>query len=566
MVQSNQQSISGRVALLAVVSALSLLLFWSGRVALAGEANVVGLITAMPTGGLTGNWVVNGITFVASGSTEFRQDKGTLAVGVCAEVEYVGAGQPFTATKIASKNADDCNLSGGTPGASPSPSVTTSATPDGTTTPDASTTPNATPGTEQEAYGLVVLMPASGLVGPWVVGNVTYSAPANAEFKQRNGRLVVGACVKIHYATNTTPFTVRELETEAASACNGSAATPGATPEAAPSKTPSVTPGSESELYGVVQSFPAGLVGNWNIAGMTFAAASGTQFDQERGAFAVGVTVKVHFSVDSAGVNQAREIETKFANDDDGSDDDGNGSFDGADGHAYGAVDSFPAELVGGWRIGGIDYRAGVNTVFAQNNGAFAVGSKVKVEYYLDANNNRIARKIESTLETGGVTQPTSFILFGYVNQLPATDFFGPCVVNNVAFLTNLNTQFNQNNGLLGTGAYVGVEYVAQNGENQVQAVNTYVPPGAGSNNALGTIDNNGGTLTAAGVHATTWSIGGVNYTVTPATDLNDVRSGLEVGQTAFVNSYTAADGSQVATQIRGITIAATIHLPLIRR
>ena len=58
MLQSNQQSISGRVALLALVSVLSLLLFWSGRVALAGEANVVGLITDMPTGGLQSNMIM----------------------------------------------------------------------------------------------------------------------------------------------------------------------------------------------------------------------------------------------------------------------------------------------------------------------------------------------------------------------------------------------------------------------------------------------------------------------------------------------------------------------------
>ena len=326
-----------RILFCALVSASLCALLWSGQVAWAGEANLVGRVTAMPSGTLIGTWVVQGVSFVTTTSTEFRQDKGAFAVGGCVEVEYVGAVQPFAATKIASKNGDDCSLNG-TPTGAPSVTTTPGSTP---VTPGATPSPSA----EQEAYGQVESKPTNGLVGTWVIAGVTYNAPAGVEFKQRSGPLVVGACAKVHYAPNTTPFTVREMESRSAADCGGSVPTPGATPSATP------VSGTQGELFGVLQSFPANLIGSWNIGGMTFVATANTEFKQERGSFTVGATVKVHFTVDSSGANIAREIETKFANDDSGSDDDGNGSFEGAEGHAYGLIDSFPANLTGAWRI-----------------------------------------------------------------------------------------------------------------------------------------------------------------------------------------------------------------------
>jgi len=111
-----------RIVILALMSASLCALLWSGQVAWASEANLVGRVGAMPAGSLIGTWVVQGVSFVTTNSTEFRQDKGAFAVGGCVEVEYVGAVQPFAATKIASKNSDDCSVSGTPTGA---PSVTT---------------------------------------------------------------------------------------------------------------------------------------------------------------------------------------------------------------------------------------------------------------------------------------------------------------------------------------------------------------------------------------------------------------------------------------------------------
>ncbi|MCB0112198.1 MAG: hypothetical protein KDE53_40020 [Caldilineaceae bacterium] len=607
-----------------LVLTFGMALLGSKQVALAGESNHTGLVESMPSNGLQGNWIVGGVRFVTNGSTEFRQEKGALAVGVCAEVEYVGSAQPYTATKIASKSSDDCNGSG---------TVTPSVTPDST----------PSPGSEREVYGRVERMPAPGLVGDWVVNGVTYRTSSSTEFEQRSGPFVVGACVKIHYNANSNPFPVREMRTESTADCTNSNATPVSTPSATSTSTPSgereiyglveSMPGNrvgnwvingvtyvatestefqqehgafavgacvkihaqnntmreieteqayrcggsggsgggsddgsgEAELYGILQSFPANLIGNWNVGGITFAADSATEFKQREGVFAVGSTVKVHFGTDGNGIHRAREIETRFANDDNGRDDDGNGSFEGAEGHAYGAIDAIPGNQIGLWRIGGIEYSVSNSTVLSENDGTFAVGKQVKVEYYLDGNGGRIARKIETTSETGGVTAPTRFKLFGFVSQMPANGFVGTWVVDNIIFSADGNSQFKENNGLFGLGAYVAVEYTVQNGTNQVHEIETHVPPGAGPNLAAGRIDDKGGQLVAAAQLLATWTIAGTSYTVTPATDLNDFTGALNVGDTAVVNSYLDGNGNRVATQIRGITLDEIRYVPIVQ-
>ena len=69
-------------------------------------------------------------------------------------------------------------------------------------------------------------------------------------------------------------------------------------------------------------------------------------------------------------------------------------------------------------------------------------------------------------------------------------------------------------------------------------------------------------SLAAAAANAT-WTIGGVNYVVTDATS---VSSALAVGSSALVNSYMAADGSQVATRIGSLTLTRGLYLPAITR
>lgn len=60
-----------------------------------------------------------------------------------------------------------------------------------------------------------------------------------------------------------------------------------------------------------------------------------------------------------------------------------------------------------------------------------------------------------------------------------------------------------------------------------------------------------------------TWVIGGRSFVVTPSTR---VDGNLATSSTAWVNSYVAADGSQVATQIEGVTLDKSLYLPAMQR
>ncbi len=543
----------------------------STSVTQAAEGEWKGHIEAMPAAGLIGNWVVEGRAFTTTDATEFRQDKGTFAIGVCVEVEYVGQSSPFAANKIATKSSDDCSSTQTTTPA------TTTTTPNATQTPIPSGTPDASPSATssatplpaetREVKALIERMPTSGLLGTWLLGGVEYPITANTRLRQEKGPFVVGACVEIEYTPNTTPWTVYKLATKHADDCNPSG-TPVSTPSGTPTGSPTTLPnGTEAELFGILQSFPAGLLGEWNIGGMTFTASPNTEFDQRNGAFTVGATVKVHFTTDGSGVHLAREIETKFKNDVQGNDDNGNGVLEGAEGHAFGRVTSLPAgDRLGDWQIGGITYTVNAATQLTPAPSSFTVDILVRVNYFVDNQGQRLARKIQISTDSGGADDSNHFVLYSFIKNMPPTGRLGEWQLDNVQFLATATTQFKADHGQLGLGAYVKVEYFISDGRPILHELETHVPPGAGDSLTIGNIQSIGGALMAAGTHAVIWQIGSESYTVTPATDLNDQQSGLVIGATALVNSYRAADGSQVATQIRGIALDQRLYLPVITR
>jgi hypothetical protein len=113
------------------------------------------------------------------------------------------------------------------------------------------------------------------------------------------------------------------------------------------------------------------------------------------------------------------------------------------------------------------------------------------------------------------------------------------------------------------------VKYRIVNGQRIVGELETENPPGSGDNNHMGKIEQAGDdSVVAAGLAAgdALWRIGGKTYLVTPSTDLDDSQGALEVGSTALVNSYTATDGTQVATQISGIDVTNAVYLPMTTR
>ena len=455
-----------------------------------------------------------------------EQEHGVLQTGVCTEVKYQTVGAGYQAIKISSEESYKCG--GGNGGG------------------------DNGGGEGGKGYARIEAMPQGSLIGAWTIGGVAYTTDANTYFEQEHGGYAVGVCVEIEHAVGSTLLT--KLATEHDYKCSGSGGSGGG-----------VNP--QGQLYGVITSFPAGLIGQWVIGGVTFTADAATRFEQEHGAFAQGVMVEVKFYTDAAGANHAIKIESKYGTDQGGHDDDGNGSYEGYEGHAYGSIEAMPAGgTTGAWTIGGFPYTATTATRFEQEHGALAVGVNVKVKYYLDANNNRIAIKIESTNETGDVTSPNHFKMYGFVQNMPANSFNGQWVIDGVTFTADQNSIFRESHGLLAVGAYVEVEYSTTGGANYIHKLETQVPPGAGANAHLGDIESMGSLQAAALTANATWVIGGKSFVVTPATDLNDLNGALTVGATALVDSYTDANGSAVATQVRSVTINNHLYLPSVRR
>jgi hypothetical protein len=508
-----------------------------------------GIVTAMPATGFVGQWTIGGRTVIADNSTRIHQEDAPLQIGGCAEVRLDDDADD-AAEEIKGKVARECNQGGTqTPDASTTPGSTGTPTPTRTPTPDDDDHDDDDHDDDDhdDRYGRVEEMPATGLVGRWVIDGTPYTTTLSTEFDADHGAFAVGVCVEVELE-GRNPARVEELETERDFKCS--------------SRQP------QGLLFGVIDSFPAGLIGTWQIGGLTFIADTTTSFQPKRGSFAGGVTVKVKFFEDESGVNRAIEIETKFKNDDNGRDDDNNGSHDGEDGHAYGIIDSYPAQLVGVWIISGEPYTATTATEFEQDDGIFAQGARVRVEFFLDAAGNKIADEIETTDDNGEVDDNNHAKLVGYVESVPVTGFVGNWRVGGVALVAEETTKFKERHGLLAVGAYVTVEYFTVNGVKRIHEIETQVPPGAGDDLAIGIVEalDDNRVSAADGTAQRTWRVGGVVYTVNAATDINEALSPLTVGGTAVVNSYPAADGTPVATRIQGIVLDEALYLPVMKR
>ncbi|MEZ4617288.1 MAG: DUF5666 domain-containing protein [Caldilineaceae bacterium] len=506
---------------------------------------VLALIEELPTNGLRGVWTIGGVHYQVERGTHLRQKDGPFRVGACAELRYYAGTEPFAVAQLETQRMSKCHHGpGGT-------------VPDPNTTPD----PAATPDHDEdgsEVYGILDSFPAE-LIGEWIIAGTSYTATANTEFEQERGRFEVGNCVKAQLSTSA-PSIIREVETTNRFRCGATDGDP-----SEPSG-----PSAHGEFYGVIQEFPANLMGEWHVGGITVVADEATEFQQHHGAFDNGVTVKVHFIVRD-GTFYATEIETKFRNDEHGDDDDHNDIFEGAEGHAFGPIELLPDNLIGEWVVSGITYTVTSDTHFVRPHSDFALQVMVRVKYRTDADGKRIARQIKTTNEDNGASSEGHSTLFGFVDQMPASGFVGEWVIDGVTFQADATTKFKEAHGLLGLGAYVKMEYFVADGRKVLHEIESEVPPGAGDDTSIGEIEgiedgsqpaNNVRTAAATAVSATLWTIGGTQYVVTAATDLNDFQGALEVGQQAVVNSYMADDGSQVATQIRGVTLDEVIFLP----
>ncbi len=487
-----------------------------------GEGSkVYGLIEVMPEGALVGEWTIGGKQYTTVAQTQFNQSEGEFAVGVCVKVNLKP--DQVTVRELDSEPARDCNSGGGNGGGD-----------------------NGGDKEGREIKGLVEAMPTGSLIGQWTIAGGVYTVTEQTEIKQKYGPIEVGVCVQVKLTQDDS--TVRELQSKREMNCKEDDDNDGEDQHE-----------GKGELYARLVSFPPALIGEWVVGSLTFQADAATEFDQERGAFTVGEFVKVEFVIQQDGTFLAKEIRSVNTKHDD--EDGEHGDRDMThDGKAFGVIDSVADGGLGVWQIGGISYTVTATTELNAKNGALVAGQNVKVEYLVDAEGSRIAKEIKSMPPTAG--DPQGLLkLVGFVDAMPSDGFSGEWSIGGVIFQADANSKFEEENGLLDVGVFVEVKYFMEGDTRRIVELETHVLPGGGDDDHIGKIERMDDSMAAAaaGVAAASWRIGSRDYTVSDATL---VGANVTADSTVLVNSYTAADGAQVATRISSVTLTTTLFLP----
>ncbi|MEM7125143.1 MAG: DUF5666 domain-containing protein [Chloroflexota bacterium] len=304
---------------------------------------------------------------------------------------------------------------------------------------------------------------------------------------------------------------------------------------AAPNAQSATTPES-LDWTGFVEALPAtGAEGSWTIGGRTFTVDGNTIIDQTNHALVVGACAEVDYeatgtsdlAIELAGVDMAECTEDEGATEDeDGDTEDEDGDTEDEDGDTE------------------------------DEDG-------------------------DTEDEDGDTEDEDETEVYGTVGAMPVGSMVGTWIVDGVAYVATDATEFEEEHGTFAVGSTVELSFTVVNGVNQLDEIETHLEPGTGPTTRTGVIqsldasgnpmvqaaDAQTGSVVAASIQAASfWQIGDATYKVIPFTALNEDSGSLVVGATAEVNSYTAADGTEIASQIRTISqdgvVTTFIFLP----
>ncbi|MCA9981197.1 MAG: hypothetical protein KDD89_10190, partial [Anaerolineales bacterium] len=428
-----------------------------------------GTLDSFPQG-LIGTWVVDGQSFVANASTEFDTEDGPFTVGECVKVDYLVVNGVNVAHEFDTE--DDCQ--------------------------------GDDDDNDVQTYGRVESFP-DGLLGTWVVAGVSYTADNGTEFETEHGSFAVGACVEVKYdpATNRAD----EIETEDDYHCDGNN---------------NGQPTNLRQTYGLVSSFPAGLIGEWVVDGVVYNTTAVSEFSEDDGPFIIGGCVEVKYD---ATTNLAYEIETEDDNCDNDDDDDSNNP----ERKAYGLLETRPqGSLLGTWVIGGQSYTADAQTEFDDDDsdGDFVNGVCVGVEYITTSGGN-LARELEVEDRYKCQNGTAANRYSGQLDSFPAS-LYGVWVIDGLNFTTDTATEFDDDDQTYTIGECIKVKYITVAGINKVIELE--------SDDDCDGNDDSGQTPNYNKLYATLdsfpaglvgeWVIGGQSFTATARTEFDDDEDG----------------------------------------
>ena len=286
-----------------------------------------------------------------------------------------------------------------------------------------------------EFQGTVVTLPASGLVGDWLVDTRTVHVFATTKIEQEKGPVATGSCVEVK-GQAATDGSINATEIQDKSSSGGCGDTPNA---------------QETELEGLVQTLPSsGLTGDWQVSGQTIHVLPTTHIQQEEGSIAVGSCVDIHGVTQTDGSVNATEIEVQSASK-------CSVAPGGVTTDFKGAVQTLPASgLTGDWQVSGHTVHVLSTTAIADSS-SIATGACVEISGQLLPDKSINAQTIQLEPATACLTNtsPTSEIT-GLVQTLPAGgSLVGDWQVGTTTVHVLSSTGIDQEHGAAAIGACV---------------------------------------------------------------------------------------------------------------
>ncbi|QQS47708.1 MAG: hypothetical protein IPM66_03360 [Acidobacteriota bacterium] len=368
-------------------------------------------------------------------------------------------------------------------------------------------------------FGTISMLPAEGLIGDWLVGGKTIHVTANTRIEQEDGRVAVGAMVKVEGALQADgSINAREIEVEQGS----------------------VAGGALSKIYGLITKLPdSGLTGDWTVGTVVVHVTSTTKIEQRAGAPAIGIYVEVEGVRQGDGTFNAVKIETKLRS----------GNTSPTAGVSFkGVIEVLPADsgLIGEWQVGGKKVIVSAMTILKQEDGPFAVGAIVEVEGRVNADMSINAIKIETEDDSSGEVK-----FKGTVESLPSTPGrIGEWVISGRKVVVTAATEMRADGGQFAVGVFVEVEGLLQL-DRSVLAKKIKLEDDHNVGGRPGFVKFYGiiEALPATGLIGT-WVVSGRQVQVGSRTEIKQERGVVAVGSRVEVEGQSQNDGSVLAREI----------------
>lgn len=288
--------------------------------------------------------------------------------------------------------------------------------------------------------GVVESLPDSaGFVGDWRVAGRTVHVTGSTRIEQTDGRLAVGATVKVE-GTTRADSSFDAVEIEVRQGASGSGSDDGSGDD-------SVQPTFKGTIQ--VLSTAVGFIGDWLVGGRIIHVSAATRIETDFGPVAVGAFVEVHGSMRPDGSMDATKIETKS-------------NVAGGDGRdeLKGVIESLPGTgFIGDWKISGRTVHVTAETIINQEHGPAAEGAFVEVHGTRRADGSIDASRIEVNPSSGGASgegRPAK--VKGAVESLPASGLIGDWTVGGRLVHVVSSTRLNAEHGAFAIGTRVKVK------------------------------------------------------------------------------------------------------------